>query len=335
MAMLYITDRTINPYWNLAAEEYLFEKFSESVFRLWQNDNAIIVGRYQNTVAEIDADYVMENGISVVRRLTGGGAVFHDLGNLNFTFIENSNGTCDSTAMFKKFTAPIIAALMELGIKAELNGRNDLVIDGKKFSGNAVCRNKGRILQHGTLLFSTSIGKLAGALRNKPEKFSGKSVRSNRSRVTNISKYLKEPMSIDEFKEFLGDFVCNRYLLPSGEKIRPYEYSQKDMEAIGTLCREKYSTEWWNFNSSPKFGVHNCCKFKGGMVEICFEVENGHISNMKVFGDYFFSAPTEEFCNMLDGTEYNRSAVAERLDRIKIPLYFNHISREEIMKLFF
>ena len=201
--MLLIVDKTTNPYWNLSAEEYLLTKVKEPVFRLWQNENAIIVGRNQNAIAEINTQFVEENNIKVVRRLTGGGAVFHDLGNLNYTFIENKVASENTDQMFQRFTAPVIEALNNIGVKAYLHGRNDLLIDGRKFSGNAICINNNRILQHGTLLFNSSINNLSGALKTRAEKFIGKAVQSNRSRVTNISEHLTAQMDIVQFRDYL------------------------------------------------------------------------------------------------------------------------------------
>lgn len=191
--MLYISDSCTDPQQNLAAEEYLLKNFKEPIFRLWRNAPSIIVGRYQNTLAEIDYNYVKENNITVVRRLTGGGAVFHDLGNLNYTFIENKeNGEKreETNAMFRRFTKPIIEALRAINVNASLEGRNDLLIEGRKFSGNAICIHKNRILQHGTLMFDVSTNNLSAALRSRPEKFQDKAVKSNRSRVTNIKEHL-------------------------------------------------------------------------------------------------------------------------------------------------
>ena len=206
--MLCIVDSTTDPYWNLAAEEYLLTSLSEPVFRLWRNAPSVIVGRYQNAAAEINSEYVRTRGIPVVRRLTGGGAVFHDLGNVNYTFIDRKVEGEDTAAMFRRFTAPVISALRSLGVEASLEGRNDLVISGRKFSGNAVCVHGGRVLQHGTLLFSASVADLSGALNTRPEKFIGKSVQSNRSRVTNISEHLParhRSMSVEEFITYLQD----------------------------------------------------------------------------------------------------------------------------------
>ena len=212
--MLYINDSCTDPYWNLAAEEYLLKSFSEPIFRLWRNESSIIIGQYQNAVAEIDTTYVKENGIKVVRRLTGGGAVFHDLGNLNYTFIEEKKQGEDAPAMFRRFTAPILDALNAIGVKAYLHGRNDLLIDERKFSGNAVCIHKNRTLQHGTLLFNASMNSLGAALKSRPEKFIGKAVQSNRSRVTNIHEHLPEegcPVTdIISFKEYLAEYISSR-----------------------------------------------------------------------------------------------------------------------------
>ena len=166
--MLCIVDSTTDPYWNLAAEEYLLTSLSEPVFRLWRNAPSVIVGRYQNAAAEINSEYVRTRGIPVVRRLTGGGAVFHDLGNVNYTFIDRKVEGEDTAAMFRRFTAPVISALRSLGVEASLEGRNDLVISGRKFSGNAVCVHGGRVLQHGTLLFSASVADLSGRAPSTP-----------------------------------------------------------------------------------------------------------------------------------------------------------------------
>jgi lipoyltransferase and lipoate-protein ligase len=332
--MLYISDNNTNPYWNLAAEEYLFKNFDKKIFRLWRNDNAIVVGRYQNTIAEIDTDYVEKNNVRVVRRLTGGGAVFHDLGNLNFTFIEDKIKGEDSSAMFKRFTSPIIEALNSLGVKAYLEGRNDLLIEGKKFSGNAISVYKNRILQHGTLLFSSSMPNLANALRNRPEKFQGKAVQSNRSRVTNISSWLTKEMDIDSFKEFLGNFICNKY-----SDITPYEYSKEDLANIDKLYKEKYSTDKWNYGESPKYSFKKIVKLSGGVVEIYISVDHGYIKDIQIFGDYFFTLPTENFIAIFkdinNPIKYDKETISQVLDKIDIPSFFNNISKEELLEIFF
>lgn len=336
--MLYIDDDRTDPYWNLAAEEYLLKAFDQPVFRLWRNDKSIIVGHYQNTMAEIDTDYVRRNGIKVVRRLTGGGAVFHDLGNINFTFIERKRPGEDSGAMFRRFTSPILEALRALGINACLEGRNDLMIDGRKFSGNALCVHRDRILQHGTLLFSASMSNLSQALRNRPEKFQGKAVQSNRSRVTNISEHLPAPMDVLAFKRYMGEYICGKY-----DRIVPYAYTPADREAIDELRDKRYATDQWNFGSSPRYRFSKTARFTGGIVEIYFSVEQGLIRNLHIFGDYFFTRPTEEFIRQIEGLPHTREALETALDRIDsggtassvMGEYFNNISKDEILGLFF
>ncbi|MEF9932424.1 MAG: lipoate--protein ligase, partial [Bacteroidales bacterium] len=321
--MLYIIDTCTDPYWNLAAEEYLLKEFNEPVFRLWQNDSSIIVGHYQNTIAEIDTQYVKENNIKVVRRLTGGGAVFHDLGNLNFTFIEDKINGEDSAAMFQRFTLPILDALNSLGVKAYLQGRNDLLIDGRKFSGNAICIHKSRILQHGTLLFSSSMANLSAALKNRPEKFIGKSVQSNRSRVTNISEHLKDRgMDINVFKKYLGNYICSKY----SQEITSYNYTQKDINAIDKLKKERYALDIWNFGNSPTYSYGKVEKLTGGIVEVYFEVEKGIITKLQIFGDYFFTKPTEEFIQSIIGTLHTPTSLAAKFEGINMQAYFSNIS---------
>ena len=325
--MLYIIDNHIDPYWNLAAEEYLLKHISEPVFRLWRNSDSIIIGQYQNALAEVDINYVKANNIKVVRRMTGGGAVFHDLGNLNFTFIEPHTKSEESNAMFRRFTAPIVEALNSLGVKAYLEGRNDLLIDGRKFSGNAMCISNSRVLQHGTLLFSASMNNLGAALKSRPEKFIGKAVQSNVSRVTNISEHLSGQMNIDEFQKYLGEYIC--------KDVTPYTYSEADLEAIEKLKNEKYGLDSWNFGHSPAYTTHNVKKFPGGLVEVNFTVKKGEISQLEIFGDYFFTKPTEEFVSQLIGTPHTREALLEKLTLINTPDYFSNITAEQMIEMFF
>lgn len=329
--MYFVIDKSTDPQWNLAAEEYLFKHLNEPVFRLWQNENTVIVGHHQNALAEINIDYVSQNGIKVVRRLTGGGAVFHDLGNVNFTFIDNRIDNEDTSSMFARFTKPIIEALEGLGVKAYLEGRNDLLIDGRKFSGNAVAVYKNRVLQHGTLLFASSMADLSQALASRPEKFTGKSVQSNRSRVTNISEHLAQPMSVESFIDYMDNFIRNN----RAKDYKLYSYSSKDLFEISKLKAEKYSKEWWNFGQSPKYQFSKVEKFNGGLLEVYLNVEKGVISEIKIFGDYFFTKETAEIENLLVGTMHNYESVMSALLDIEISDYFSNISKEEFISILF
>lgn len=327
--MYYVIDKNIDPWWNLAAEEYLFKQLSVPIFRLWQNNNAIIIGHHQNAFAEINTEYVRSNGIKVVRRLTGGGAVFHDLGNINFTFIDNVTVSEDTSSMFARFTKPIIEALRELGVNAYLEGRNDLLIDGKKFSGNAVARYKNRLLQHGTLLFSASMADLSNALSSRPEKFTGKSVQSNRGRVTNISEHLEEQMLIENFIEYLHNFIA-------GERsgYSEYKYTEEDLREIEKLKESKYSRDSWNYGESPAYTYSKVVKFLAGLIELYLKVEKGRIEEVKIFGDYFFTKETEELENHIKGCRHSYEELKERLEKINLSDYISNIEGEEFLSLF-
>ena len=337
--MLYISDTSTDPFFNLAEEEYLLTQKTDSVFRLWRNAPSIIVGRYQNTIAEINTEYTQEHNIPVVRRLSGGGAVFHDLGNLNFTFIQNRSGSegsnalrkqaADTSEMFRRFTAPIIDALRSLGVNAELQGRNDLTINSLKFSGNAICIHRDRILMHGTLMFDVSKQDLSKALRPRPEKYIGKAVKSNVKRVTNIREHLKKDVDVLWFKEFLGKYICS-----SDSNAVPYSLTPKDIRCIEELKKIRYSTPEWNFGNSPKYSFSNIRRFPSGIVELYMNVENGTIKNLDIRGDYFFSRPTEELIAKLIGTPHTREAIQKKIGS-QTEAYFAGIDSEDVVNLFF
>ena len=326
--MLLLDNReVIDPYYNLAMEEYLLKHFREEFFVLWQNDKSVIVGRNQNTLAEIDMDYVRSRGITVARRMSGGGAVFHDLGNLNYTFIMNDGG--DGFCDYARFTQPIIDAMREeLGIEAELSGRNDLTIDGKKFSGNAQYVYKDRILHHGTLLFSLAMEDLSGALRVDERKIKSKGVRSVRSRVTNISEHLKKPITLTQYR----DLLCRAVLSGQGEL---FELTSNDRRAIQTLRDEKYATWEWNFGYSPKYTFTKSDYFPSGHVEVNLDVADGVIRAARVFGDFFSRRDVSELELEFAGIRHSREAVEEVLTKINTEDYFSGIDKEALFHLFY
>jgi len=327
--MRYILDKTTDPYFNLAVEEYLLKNSKEPVFRLWRNAPSVIVGRYQNALAEINRDFIEKNQIPVVRRLSGGGAVFHDLGNINYTFIDTRREGEDTSAMFRRFSAPVISALRAMGVPAVLEGRNDLLIEGRKFSGNAIAVHGDRVLQHGTLLFKSSIGNLAAALNTRPEKFTGKAVKSNVARVTNISEHLpqdRKDMTVEDMMEWLFGFIA------AGENQKS-EYSRKELDAIGALKESRYATMEWNYGKSPRYSFRNSAKFRCGFIEVCLDVKDGVISGCSIMGDYFFTRPTEELCRALEGVPHSRRAVGERLSSLPVADYFGEDITDELLSL--
>jgi lipoate-protein ligase A len=326
--MLYIYNKNTNPYFNLAAEEYILKKFQEECFMLWRNEPSIIIGKNQNTLAEINLDYVRQHKIPVVRRLSGGGAVFHDLGNLNFTFIVNED--VSSFSDFKRFTQPIIDVLRKLSVNAEFSGRNDITIDGKKISGNAQYYYKNRILHHGTLLFSSSITDLSAALKVRPVKFEDKGVKSVSKRVTNISEHLKEPITIEQFIDLIMNHIREQ---TRGSEM--YEFTQEDIEKIEKLVREKYSTWEWNFGTSPDYKFKNEKKFAGGTVEVNLNVEKGIIKDIKIYGDFFGKYDVSEVENLLKGVKHSEEEIRKVLSNIGMNDYFANITVDNLIEVMF
>jgi lipoate---protein ligase len=323
--MLIIKRHNTDPYFNLATEEYVLRNIEEDTFMLWRNVPCIIVGKHQNTLAEINVDYVKQNNIPVVRRLSGGGAVFHDLGNLNFTFIKT--GSKESLIDFKKYTEPILEVLQKMGIDARFQGRNDLTIDGRKFSGNAEHIWKNKVLHHGTLLFSSHMPNLADALNADPLKFQDKAVKSVRSRVTNISEHLKYQMDVMQFAALIQDHVAAKY-----PDARMTELSEDDHEKIHELVRSKYSTWEWNFGYSPNYNFRKVLRTeKSGTIEFDLDVHNGTILHAKIFGDYFSRFDTEDIESALTGTAHHEHGIREALGPFSIEDYFSGLTLNELI----
>lgn len=329
--MLCIDNPSLEPYFNQAVEEYFLKNFDENIFMLWRNNNAIIVGKHQNTLAEINVDYVKEKDIKVVRRLTGGGAVFHDLGNVNYTFIM-SYGEEGAKVDFKKYNQPIIDVLAGLGVKAEFSGRNDILIDGQKFSGNAehIFHQKQRVLHHGTLLYASEIQDISDALNVNPLKFEGKAMKSVRSRVTNISSHLQEDIGVDLFRQKVMNHIIQMY-----PDAVPYHLTEEDRAAIQKLADEKYSQWHWNFGYSPKYGLKKGVKTPGGHVEVHLNVNKGVISDLEIFGDFFVNRDIEEVKTRLIGKEHREEVILQTLKDIRSSEYFNNITEEELLEAFF
>lgn len=329
--MLFIDNRGItDPALNLALEEYALKTFpvDEDYLLFYINEPSIIIGKNQNTVEEINAAYVKDNGIHVVRRLSGGGAVYHDLGNLNFSFITNDDGK--SFHNYRKFTKPVVQALRGLGVEAELTGRNDIQVGERKISGNAQYSTKGRMFSHGTLMFESQIDNVVSALNVNPEKIKSKGVKSIRSRVANISEFLREPIAIGEFRQRLLESIFG------GADIPEYKLAEADWEAVRKLADERYRNWDWNYGRSPSFNVRKTLRIEGaGTFDVRLNVEGGKIAEAAVFGDFFGVWDAQEFAGKLVGVKYDEEAVRALLDEVELTRYFGAVTKEQWLELMF
>ncbi len=316
-------------YKNIGSEEYFLSKFDDDIFYLYINAPSIIVGRHQNTYAEINQEYVHQNGIEVVRRMSGGGAVYHDHGNLNYGFIAENQGK-DINEVFREFTVPIINVLQKLGADARFSGRNDLVIDDKKISGVAQYHKGNKVLLHGTLLFSSDMTKVSESLNVDPRKFQDKSVKSVRSRVTNISPYLSEPLSIEDFTSILSKEVISQF---QGTEI--YELNDHDKEEIEKLADSKYATWQWVYGSSPNFTYWHELRYENGILDIGLDVESGAIKNLTIYGDYFGTKDIDEMTGYFVGLPYEKGAVEAVLAKFQLTDFIYKLPEELFIESLF
>ncbi len=300
-------NKNTNPAFNLALEEYLFKNTTEDWFFVWQNDNAVIIGKNQVALKEIDSRLAAEKKTKVVRRMTGGGAVYHDMGNVNFSFIVNSG---DNQISFERYTEAIVAYLDTLGIKAEFGGRNDILIDGKKISGNAQHISSGRVLHHGTLLFSTDLKYAGEVLTPDSVKMHSKGVASVKSRITNIGEHLEQKMTTDEFIEGLMNYVIST---TDKDIKKPCEEYLKGAEQLRLT---RYSTWDWNFAASPRYDILQTRRFPFGGVTVTLNVKDSIIEDMAITGDFFGTKDIAELCERLKGTPHDEGSVVALCDDI-------------------
>ncbi len=319
-----------NPRLNLALEEHLVKNLTidEELLLFYINEPSIIIGRNQSTLEEINTAHVQEHGVHVVRRLSGGGAVYHDLGNLNFSFITPYRP--GQPQDFAHFTQPVIRVLHTLGVAAELSGRNDILVNGRKISGNAQYRTARRMFSHGTLLFDTQLADVVAALNVSQSKITSKGLKSVRSRVANVSEFLVEPLTTREFRARLLQGIFDH-----AAEIPTYELTEADWDEIHRIKAERYDCWEWNYGRSPEFNVQHSHRFPAGEVDVRLNVHQGEIQSAKIYGDFLGDGEIADLEQCLVGTRYDRAQLATALSALEISTYLGGVTREEFLDLIY
>ncbi|HEN0371350.1 TPA: lipoate--protein ligase [Streptococcus agalactiae] len=325
--MKYIVNTSNDPAYNVALEAYAFQKLTDidEIFILWINEPAIIIGRHQNTIQEINKEFIGKNGIHVVRRLSGGGAVYHDLNNLNYTII--SNNTQEGAFDFQTFSKPVIDTLAKLGVKAEFTGRNDLEINGQKFAGNAQAYYKGRMMHHGCLLFDVDMSVLGQALKVSKDKIESKGIKSVRARVTNIVDHLSDKITVQEFSDAILAQMKEEY-----PEMDEYVLSDAELSEIQAMRDNQFATWDWTYGKAPEYTIERGVRYPAGKITTYANVENSTIKSVKIFGDFFGVKPVDDIEKMLEGVRYDYKDVLAALKTVDTSQYFSRMTPEEITK---
>ncbi len=314
---------------NLAIEEHLLRNYmtDQEILLFYINGPSIIIGRNQNTIEEINQLYVEEHDIHVVRRLSGGGAVYHDLGNLNFSFISNSGH--ENIQNFKKFTAPVVKVLNEMGVPAELGGRNDILVEERKVSGNAQYISGNRMVSHGTLLFNSDLSVVSESLKVKASKIESKGIKSIRSRVANISEFMPERMDVFTFREKVKNGIL------AENQNSEYRLSAEDWISINQISQDRYQKWEWNFGRSPQFNIQKTERFTVGEIDARIEVEGGIIRQIRFFGDYLGLSDVGEVEKLLVGSLFKKESIEEVLKDIDLRQFFGDLEKKDLVRFIY
>lgn len=324
---------------NLATEEYLMNHadVNEPLFLVYIQSPCVIIGRNQNSYEELDLNYLRENHITLTRRISGGGAVFDDLGNMSFSFVKKRDEV--QFGDYQNVTEPILVALHKMGAtQAQSGGRNDLYIDGLKFSGNAMYSKNNRTYSHGTLMYDVDLSVLDRILTVSKEKIASKATPSVKKNVTNVKGYLKPEFQFERTEDFRNQLLCELYGVKSLAEIKDKELvlTQADREAIQKLFDEKYANDAWIFGEAPAFEYNKRTRIASvGIVDVKLNVVHGKISAAKIFGDFFGQQPVEQLSDFLVGKEYRFEAIEKELKQIKVSEYIHNLTNEDFLALLF
>ena len=304
--MIYIETNSTSAYFNFAVEYYFMteKQLDDTAFMFWRTQPTLMIGRFQNTYSEVNLSYAESKGIKIVRRLSGGGTIYTDMGGWQFTFITpGSNGQIE----FTRFIEPVVAALQEVGADVSFNGRNDLVVDGKKFSGNAQYIKAGNTLHHGSILFDTNIDEMVHSTSVDEEKIISKGIKSVRERVTNISQFLPAPMTMESFKS-----VMIKGIMKEHENV--YTLTSSDIARIQEIEAEQFNNWQKIFGASPKCSLRKKKRFPGGSVQCHLDIDKGKIKEVEIYGDFFGDIDIDAMCQRMQGCEYRRDSILARLE---------------------
>lgn len=327
--MLFVdNDGNTDARFNLALEEHVLRTVSsdEDLLLFYVNRPSIIIGSNQNTIEEIDPDVVADKGIQVVRRVSGGGAVYHDLGNLNFSFMTRDvHGNFNR---YDRFNGPVLDVLHDLGVPAQLSGRNDIVVDGRKISGNAQYATPRRMLSHGTLLVDSNLDDVTAALRPRPGKVESKGMKSIRSRVANINEFLSEPIAVDELRTRI---LARIFETSDPARLPMVQLGDDDREATRLLVEQKYAAWEWNYGRNPSGNVQRSERFPAGEVDVRIDLHAGCIADIRIFGDFMGRAPVAEIERRLRGVRYDGAALRTALEDLDLRDYFGNIEPDDVL----
>lgn len=325
--MIFIENNNLDPALNHAIELFVLDHYEEDVFMLWRNKPCILIGRYQNINAEVNLEFTEKNALDVVRRLSGGGAIYCDTENMQYTFITKQTSISNS---FAKFASPVVKALKSLNLNAEFTGRNDILINGLKVSGNAQFHQNGKIVHHGTLLFKANTYNLSHALKVRDIKFKDKAVKSVASRIGFISDFVS--MNVEEFKSYIEDFIKKEYGISKTTKLK-----DEDLKEIVKIKNEIFGKHEWNYGNGSLKKNGKAEKYPCGLVEISIEIEENKIKEITIEGDFFSELGISPLCKALEGVECSLETITKTIDNLDLEKYIKGMEKEafigDIMKL--
>ena len=317
--MIFIQKPDSDPYFNLAAEEYIVKNIQDEVFMLWQNNDCLVIGKHQLTYAEINLCFIKKHQIPVIRRISGGGTVFQGRGNLNYSFVTNSSGH-DDKVNFEKYTSFIRSYLEMLGLQVNLKGKSSLAIQDFKISGNAAHLYRNRVLHHGTILFDADIELINEAIKSPVGRYTSKAVTSNRATIANIRSFLKEPLSQLDFYQGLKNHVSKKLHIEVERTFTNDEFA-----AIQRMATEKYQSDAWNYDYSPEYSYQAKVDLESQVHEFQLTVSKGRFSDAQLVSNVM---KFKTFTKSLIGIPASFKSLQNHLSN-----FFSQLSEEEINQI--